>query len=392
MKISTLNTTKNIATVKENVKKYLPIDSRIYAVILGIFTLIGLAYILKRRNDFKVEQIRQDKANREKADAEFLPIKTTAAAMMASIKDLENITDDEFYGLDQPIQKLIEDSKIKALKRPENPKIEERVYCYNFRFEDIECPEHTVLALKGEKFGITGKKPTIGDNSDFLHANEMDIRGQRYIAGQYPVHRELFWSTIKDQVNVIVDLTNDADLRKRDTILTSYVPDVVEPIKYPSGLTVNFKSETVKEGFTTYKYLVNGSGVDKEISRIHFTDWEDKQGLEDISKLTKMIDYILKEFPQNANTRPFIHCRAGVGRTGTLITCLALAAFINNGTVKTKDELKTKMFEAIVEGRLQRGITYVQTPDQLGSIWKFANSYLDSKKSKLLTQLEKLPK
>ncbi|MBA3723049.1 MAG: tyrosine-protein phosphatase [Parachlamydiaceae bacterium] len=382
MKISASNSAIDIVSMKDTIKKYLPTDKRIYAIVIGIFSLVSLAYILKDKI-FKSKPIVKEKTTQEKIADDFLEIKKTAAEMTACIKDIENITEDEFIAMNQLSSKLINDRKIVTLKHPENPKENEKAYCENFRFKNIECPQNTILPLRGANLPIAGKNPTAEDRDDFLHANEMNICGEKFIAGQYPVHHELFWTTIKDRVNVIVDLTSKDESKSTNTQFKSYAIDWAER-KFPSGLAISCVACIYprEEDHIFYKLVIKEDGLKKEYTRLHYNKWEDKKGVKDIAIFTKFVDYV-NHISQISNGGLFIHCTDGVGRTGTLGTCLVLAALIDDDTIETKEELKTIMFESIVEGRLQRGHEYVQTLEQLQTIWKFATGYLDARIAKI---------
>ena len=73
---------------------------------------------------------------------------------------------------------------------------------------------------------------------------------------------------------------------------------------------------------------------------------------------------------------PFIHCRAGVGRTGTISTCLSVARYIDAGKLTKEEDILEVVDATIAMGRICRSALFVQTPGQYQAVLTFAQFYL----------------
>lgn len=265
-------------------------------------------------------------------------------------------------------------------------------YCL---FCDIKLPRETALEIKGQSL-----RP--------FHASEVNLNKKQnfqlilktYIASQYPSFdlrrlpesanqlqlREIqsrFWEICLEQsVDMIIDLTNMNDMNKTPA-LYSYIPaDDLLDFENLQVLTQTksvqmIESETRKLSHASYLIQRNQDSKDAEenainmqaIKRIHFQSWPDTKGLqaEDINYLIQQIRHFQSQTSQG---KLLIHCRAGVGRTGTLITCLSLLDLIKNNEV-TENNLKSVIECLVLQGREQRGPLFVQTVDQLNTIYEF---------------------
>lgn len=71
----------------------------------------------------------------------------------------------------------------------------------------------------------------------------------------------------------------------------------------------------------------------------------------------------------------WIHCRAGVGRTGTLITALLLKEKIESGVIH-KQNLDDSLIDLLLQLRHQRGPKFVENKAQLDLLRRYAESLL----------------
>ncbi len=251
---------------------------------------------------------------------------------------------------------------------------------YHKTFDDIGCPRKTALSIgeANEKF--------------FLHANRVAMRdGKEYIALCCPWYwpegyTQLFW----EQGGVIIDLTNPNDLKK-DKRPESYFPeelndgfnfedspfsvtcDEIERIKSKSSDNDAVKGQEDNNKkkkrliVTQYSYTIKKEGEQgKDIRRIHFENWPDQQAIkpEAMLELIETIESLVDE-----EDRLNVHCRAGVGRTGTFITAYTMYQLKKQG-LAYKDYRST-LHKVILEGRMQRGENFVQTSTQLQSLYEF---------------------
>lgn len=230
------------------------------------------------------------------------------------------------------------------------------------RFTNIECPKETHVPVDVLPEGEIG---------DYLHANHVKLGGRHFIAAQYPIFPESFWKVCKDS-RLIIDLTNQADMNKG---LFAYAQD--NTIAF-SGDTLQVYREKKKEidklNATHYLYKIKENNSSKEeisvMERLHYKAWPDFGGInaEDLDALVDQIN----QNPTNSDLPVVVHCRAGVGRTGTIIVASVLKPMILAGTV-TPFNLKEKMGEIILEGRKQRGPMFVQSYDQLQALCEWCN-------------------
>ena len=69
---------------------------------------------------------------------------------------------------------------------------------------------------------------------------------------------------------------------------------------------------------------------------------------------------------------PIVHCMGGVGRTGTLLTGVALVQLHRDGQLHTKNRLH-HIRDIIIEGRKHRGLEFVQTDTQIETLWNLTD-------------------
>jgi protein tyrosine phosphatase len=209
----------------------------------------------------------------------------------------------------------------------------------NHRFTDIHCPSKTALKVC----------------ESYLHANllSMPITNVRFIASQAPLKEDLniFWRGVFEGDYMIVDLTTLHDIQEEER----YYPSTFED---PLNLK-DFKISLIKEDgfFKEYSIIEKSTNEEKIIRRYHFQNWKDFSAV-----TVPILDDLVKLLEKENNL--WVHCRAGVGRTGTLITALFLKRMVEKGEI-TKENLDSTLLDLIVELRKQRGRCFVQQPAQL---------------------------
>jgi protein tyrosine phosphatase len=307
-----------------------------------------------------------------------------------TLTQLENIASsiEELEIIFTSLEKLTKKESI--TEKPQNP---QTICCFSpllpgARFNNIHCPIPTHVEI-AENYSFT--KP-------YLHANFVDLEDHNFIAAQYPLEdlsiRYGFWNSCWKYVSLIVDLTNQEDMLKSK--MTPYYPiekgTALDFTKTTDKLTVTHTSQSIEGNFDYYQYLMSKkeikfeslnssdgdvniieSGVleEQKISRLHYRAWQDHCGLTQLKELNLLIEYIKKAKETHPDKRVLVHCRAGVGRTGTIIICAVIKQMILNGQI-TPANFKSKLQELILKGREQRGTGFVQTSAQLQTIWMFA--------------------
>lgn len=225
------------------------------------------------------------------------------------------------------------------------------------QFPDIPCPQETHVKIDGQTTHV------------YLHANDVKFDQHHYIATQYPRQKELFWLASKE-CSLIVDLTNGSDMTKG---LTSYAPPVGESFHFGEVIiNCQEKAPETESGFNIYSYQIqktNEAESSSTVSRLHYTGWPDHHGIakDELDRLTE----IIKSYRTDSAKPIIIHCRAGVGRTGTIIVACEMKKLIEAGSI-TQDNLLPTMKSLILEGRRQRGPYFVQTPSQVKALWEWS--------------------
>ncbi len=293
------------------------------------------------------------------------------------------------------------------------------------RYADVGCPKKTAVLVE------------IDGEDKYLHANTVEIEdGKPTILTQYPCMsgNELFWKQAWTKSNLIVDLMLEDDLPAFEgknyptgklnlqslDLMSSEIKELEDfskkidlteddiiskmealelssafinsvNIKEVLGLEMKFGSMLVifenktlvlgKEDDSVktvrYNYIVKegATGVEKNVSRLNFEGWEDYSGTS-VDKLMELVEYvdatIENEFP---GTIPIVHCRAGVGRTGTFVTARILMHLYKSGKLDKANFIET-LFKIILKGREERGPMFVQRDSQLQTLIELGKKLL----------------
>jgi protein tyrosine phosphatase len=237
------------------------------------------------------------------------------------------------------------------------------------RYSDIGCPEETAVQVK--------------EGPSHLHANTVSTNGRNYIAAQCPPTPEaqaLFLKAVFKQSKVIVDLTHQFDdwATCEYPYLPYLYPQNEKESKTFGSIIVTCNEKEIKSSCTVYKLtLVDEEiGQSKEITRIHYSDWADQSSTE-VNKLSQVIE-MLELYVKDPLETPFVHCLAGVGRTGTFITAYTLHHLVKSKKL-SKDSLIPSIQEIILKGRKDRGCKFVQNVQQLTTIIEFGKKLLEKK-------------
>ncbi len=234
------------------------------------------------------------------------------------------------------------------------------------RFPDIFSPTHTIISYQ------------INDKTHYLHANRVKMPGsdREMILTQAPIAGEesLFWRTAIENGNTIVDLTGTNDnLISPDGEPYNTYPKEGETLKF-EGYSVSLKESRPFPGSvpgTTYIYTVKDSeGQEHTVTRHYFPYWADHQAI-GAETLEQLVD-------QLATDRSIVHCRAGVGRSGTFAMASFIKDAVANGEI-TKANVQDKLNEMIIHGRTQRGLAFVQQDVQLNLLIQYTLKLLEDK-------------
>lgn len=206
-----------------------------------------------------------------------------------------------------------------------------------------------------------------------LHANFMGkgVSDRRLIASQYPYADvlagggETFWSAVYEQSAAIVDLTGPRDLMQ-----PYYPSEEQKEFVYPA-LQVAWIS--TQDKLSVYRVTPQGKEP-RYIARMHYDTWPD-YGVIPLEELQELIRRVTFMVP-NPNDPIWVHCRAGIGRTGTLVTALILKDQNNRKELK-RENLGEQLISIILQLRSQRNFYFVQTQEQFKLLFDYALSLLD---------------
>jgi protein tyrosine phosphatase len=207
-----------------------------------------------------------------------------------------------------------------------------------------------------------------------VHANHVKLLdlSPSVICSQAPKPdmEEAFWTQVILHSSLIVDLTNDKD---RDFHgVHDYFPE--EPIgRLLGSVRLEVESTDLKLGEVKYKAMLEGNET-KEVERLHFAKWPDA-GVISVEALENLLNRIEEKQAKSPLESLWIHCRAGVGRTGTVTVALAIRQLHREGAI-TSDNYLDVINELILKGRAQRDVFFVQSKDQYQLLLKYAEKLL----------------
>ncbi|XP_052218424.1 receptor-type tyrosine-protein phosphatase alpha-like [Dreissena polymorpha] len=194
-------------------------------------------------------------------------------------------------------------------------------------------------------------------NSDYINASFIDgyTIPKKYIAGQGPLSctvEDTWRMILTERISVVVMLTNLFEESKSKC--HQYWPDKLNEIVHYGEHIVKIAEEEHYADFVLRKLNCSKVGFKDVhfVTHCHFTSWPDRNvpdtALSLLQYWRKVRSVNIKQqFPW------FVHCSAGVGRTGTFI---ALDYLYDQGTT----EKQVNVFDAVLRLREQR-VNMVQT-------------------------------
>lgn len=218
----------------------------------------------------------------------------------------------------------------------------------------------------------------------YLNASPfVGIDKKMYYAGQAPIPEAMgdFYSAIVQfDVGVIVAATPCVEGEK--VKCDNYWPDVEKSRIFINQLgevitVVGLSEERLSNGGFKRKFSIKKGDKESIVTQIHLTEWKDNTGLPS-HEMYDLIQFLDRE---NEKDKPvFIHCSAGVGRTGLTLLCLAIEHAIKENLAQTKDQLghlhpkrlKLDIYKALKGLRMQRP-GMVQMEQQLMSAVDYFN-------------------
>lgn len=207
-----------------------------------------------------------------------------------------------------------------------------------------------------------------------VHANHVHLHAtiSPVICSQAPLLdvEEEFWTLVIGQSRLIVDLTNAKDRKEQN--VHEYYPD--KDIGFMMGkVQVRVQHADRGKGEITYETELHGM-PSKEVERLHFAQWPDF-GIISVDELEELVNRISEKRATHPDEPVWIHCRAGVGRTGVVTVALAIQQYFAAG------HLNAFNYQEIIDGfiltgRAQRDIYFVQNNNQYKLLLEYAEKLL----------------
>ncbi|MCE2744505.1 MAG: hypothetical protein LW710_01200 [Burkholderiales bacterium] len=245
-------------------------------------------------------------------------------------------------------------------------------------FPDIKCPQSTAVDLNSSHF------PPLK-----IHANRVSMGNGRYaIAAMQPVHSDEgnssnlagFYQLLAGTANAngaqVIDLRSGSDFQNG-----SY--DYCPPLGESRSIQIPESQQTIRVSTLAERDLPKANCKEitvniqiddhppKEIKVVQFRHWPD-HGVIKPDELRALRQVAAQPLEKGQNL--ITHCRAGVGRTGTLLAYEHLyndliehghgkALIDTNGKVNRK-RLLLAITQVVAQGRIERGPYFVQKEDQ----------------------------
>lgn len=251
----------------------------------------------------------------------------------------------EIHEKEELKEKLFYSRLTKSTIWPKDFLSEKEVY---HRFSNIGCAKETAVRVA----------------NTFFHANLLKSKGctGSFIASQAPTNNKdshLFWQLVLENKSTIFDLTMFCDW------LDTYYPEKIGDSMKHGDIVVTLEN-IVDEGgnHDIHFYQVTNGTSSQSIQRHHYCNWYDGNEIS-ISDLDILVDRLKKQ-----GDKSLVHCSAGVGRTGTLITAFFLKEKILDMKID-KENLESELINLIVELRQQRNTDLVKTPKQLETLLQY---------------------
>lgn len=232
------------------------------------------------------------------------------------------------------------------------------------RFRNILPFDHSRVAL-----------PLLeGDpSSDYINANYItDARGrQLFVACQGPTASTVgdFWRLVWHVgATVVVMLTNLREKGKEQCTL--YWPTSEEPRITTGGVTVSRRGEAGSDDLRVRKFVLHKGKEQRLIRQYHNTSWPDFGVPRHEHHLLDLVSEVRDATPRDGSP-VVVHCRAGVGRTGTFIGLWNLMDIVDTRQPQSINVQQTVL--VMRECRPQM----VQTPEQYLYLYKCIAVYLE---------------
>ncbi|KFO24404.1 Receptor-type tyrosine-protein phosphatase V [Fukomys damarensis] len=198
-------------------------------------------------------------------------------------------------------------------------------------------------------------------HSDYINASFIPgyTHPREYIATQGPLKKilEYFWRLVwEQQVHTIVMLT--VGMENGRVLCEPYWPACTTPVTL-GRITIHLLAEEPGEEWTEKEFRLQHDAQHKQrrVRQLQFTTWPDHSVPEGPGSLLTFVELVREQVRATQGTGPIlVHCRAGVGRTGTFVALLRLLQ-------QLEEEQVVDVFNAAYALRLHRPFM-IQIPSQ----------------------------
>ncbi|XP_037801428.1 receptor-type tyrosine-protein phosphatase H-like isoform X2 [Penaeus monodon] len=348
------------ATVTAKTQKAANVSGIVAGVVCGLLLVAaGVAAFLYR--DALRNLVAQKTSKREEVQEHPLSSTTTAVKKNSLWSYIDALQEDTQRGLEEEYASLKQQSP-----RHRSYEAELDVNKSKNRFSNVLAFDHSRVRIS-RKEGVA--------HTDYINANYIKDHAERpsFVAAQGPKDETLgdFWRMVWEQkVTAVVMLTNL--MEKGKVMCTKYWPAAgARPLECDIFQIRNLTE--VKDSLYVSRILEVTAGQQKRIVKhYHFLAWPDFGTPEREEDLLGFIAAVRRSSASAAHP-VVVHCRAGVGRTGTFIGLWNLMDAVDAGP----DSSGIDVYQTVLNMRKNRPIM-VQTIDQYLYLYKCIATYIDS--------------
>lgn len=237
------------------------------------------------------------------------------------------------------------------------------------RFTDVPSVVNTMVKVE-----IRGK-----DN--YLHANHIHMENfdSKFIVGHAPTYgsEHLFWASVLNHGSDIIDLTTTADDLSFNGNKYIVYPDAKgKKTEFHPISVILTETKEMNDGipYIEYTYQVKNedTGLEKTVTRYHFNQWIDHSAI-----TPEKLEHIVDRFTDSSKEQ-FVHCRAGIGRSGTFVVAAYLKEGIEKGLI-TRNNFVEILEKLVLDGRTQRSRGFVEKSVQFDLLYNFGEMLLARK-------------